>query len=158
MDKYEQFKIEQDSLLQELAETGPNEDLMRRMQALYKDACAVVALGPTTALQRAPEDENREHADHEDFEFYVEAYFRAVESGELARIFEMKTWGNVALEYEVLNFDGKTCPGVRVSWANKIAFLAEGRGGAFDEKLERMAVALAKTLSAKWYRWQVRLV
>ena len=30
MDKYEQFQIEQSTLLKALAETGPNESLMRR--------------------------------------------------------------------------------------------------------------------------------
>ena len=57
-----------------------------------------------------------------------------------------------------LDFDGTVCPGVRVAWTNTIAFLAEGKDGAFNDKLEAMAGALAKMLSATWYRWQVRLV
>lgn len=82
----------------------------------------------------------------------------AVQSGELARLFEMQPWGAVAYEYETVDVDGKVCPGVRVSWANKIAFLAGGKDGAFEARLEAMAKALATLMSAKWYRWQVRLV
>ena len=40
----------------------------------------------------------------------------------------------------------------------QIAFLAGGKDGAFDARLEAMAKALAALMSAKWYRWQVRLV
>jgi len=158
MDKYEKFKIEQDSLLKALAENGPSEPLMHRMQALYKDACLVVALGPSTALERSPEDASREYADEQDFAAYVEAYVLAVQSGELARIFQMPPWGPVSYEYETVDVDGKVCPGVRVSWGNKIAFLAGGKDSAFDPQLEAMSKALAALLSAKWYRWQVRLV
>ena len=158
MDKYEQFKIEQDSLLKALAENGPSENLMHRMQALYKDACLVIALGPHTALERDPADAGREYADEQDFAAYVETYVLAVQSGELARLFEMQQWGAVAYEYETVDVDGKVCPGVRVSWANKIAFLAGGKDGAFDARLEAMAKALAALMSAKWYRWQVRLI
>jgi len=158
MDKYEQFQIEQDTLLKALAETGPNESLMRRMQALYKDACVVVALGPCTALPRDADDEGREFADQQDVDYYVRAYLQSLESGALAKIFEAKDWGEVALEYEALDFDGTVCPGVRVDYSNKIAFLAEGKGGALENRLETMAAALAKMLSARWYRWQVRLV
>lgn len=154
MDKYEQFQIEQSTLLKALAETGPNENLMRRMQALYKHACVVVALGPTTAIARPPDDESREYADEKDVVFYLQA----IESGALSKIFEAKPWGDVVLEHEMLEFDGHASPGVRVSWSNKIAFLAAGKDGALDEKLEGMAGALAKMLSAKWYRWQVRLI
>lgn len=158
MDKYEQFQIEQSTLLKALAETGPNESLMRRMQALYKDTCVVVALGPTTAIQRDPEDQARGSADETDVAYYVQAYIQAIESQALAKIFEQKSWGEVSLEYEALDFDGTVCPGVRVAWTNTIAFLAEGKDGAFNDKLEAMAGALAKMLSATWYRWQVRLV
>ena len=158
MDKYEKFKIEQDSLLKALAENGPSESLMHRMQALYKDACVVIALGPNIALERGPEDAGREYADEQDFAAYVETYVLAVQSGELARLFEMQPWGAVAYEYETVDVDGKVCPGVRVSWGNKIAFLAGGKDSAFDPQLEAMAKALAALLSAKWYRWQVRLV
>ena len=127
MDKYEQFQIEQSTLLKALAETGPNESLMRRMQALYKDTCVVVALGPTTAIERDPEDQARGSADETDVAYYVQAYIQAIESQALAKIFEQKSW-------------------------------AEGKDGAFNDKLEAMAGALAKMLSATWYRWQVRLV
>jgi hypothetical protein len=44
----------------------------------------------------------------------------------------MQPWGAVAYEYETVDVDGKVCPGVRVSWANKIAFLAGGKDGAFE--------------------------
>lgn len=158
MDKYEQFKIEQDSLLKALAENGPSENLMHRMQALYKDACAVIALGPCTAVERDPADAGREYADEQDFAAYVEAYVIAVQSGELARIFNMESWGRVAFEYETVDVDGRLCPGVRASWSNKIAFLAGGKDGAFDAQLDVMAEALAERLGARWYRWQVRLV
>lgn len=158
MDKYEQFKIEQDSLLKALAENGPSENLMHRMQALYKDACLVVALGPCNAVERPPEAEVREFADEQDFAAYVETYVIAVQSGEMARIFNMEQWGRVAFEYEAVEVDGRLCPGVKVSWSNKIAFLAGGKEGSFDAQLDAMAGALAERLSARWYRWQVRLV
>jgi hypothetical protein len=154
MDKYEQFQIEQSILLKALAESGPSESLMRRMQALYKDACLVVALGPTTALQRTPEDETRESADEKDVEFYV----KAIESSALAAIFKASAWGDVSLTYEALVFEEQFCPGVRVSWSNKIAFLADGKDGAFNAKLEGMAGAFAKMLSARWYHCELRLV
>lgn len=108
MDKYEKFKIEQDSLLKALAENGPSENLMHRMQALYKDACLVVALGPSTALERSPEDASREYADEQDFAAYVEAYVLAVQSGELARIFQMPPWGPVSYEYETVTWTARS--------------------------------------------------
>jgi hypothetical protein len=158
MDKYEQFKLEQDALLKALAENGPSENLMLRMQALYKDARLVVALGPCNAVERAPEAEAREYADEQDFAAYVETYVIAVQAGEMARIFNMEPWGRADFEYEAVEVDGRLCPGVKVSWSNKIAFLAGGKDGRFDAQLEAMAEALADRLSARWYRWQVRLV
>lgn len=154
MDKYEQFQIEQNILLKMLAESGPSESLMCRMQALYKDACLVVALGPSLAVQRDPGYEGRESADEMDVAFYV----KAIESGALGKIFEVRAWGNVSLEYEALILDDQFSPGIRVSWSNRIAFLADGKDGAFNAKLEGMAGALARMLSAQWYRCQVRLV
>jgi hypothetical protein len=154
MDKYEQFQIEQSILLKALAESGPSESLMRRMQALYKDACLVVALGPSMAIQRSPDDEGRESADEKDVAYYV----KAIESGALVKIFEVRAWGDVSLEYEALVLEEQFSPGIRVSWSNKIAFLAEGKDGTFNTKLEGMAGALARMLSAQWYRCQVRLV
>jgi hypothetical protein len=82
----------------------------------------------------------------------------AVQSGEMARIFNMEPWGRVAFEYEAVEVDGHLCPGVKVNWSNKIAFLAGGKDGSFDAQLDAMAGALAERLSARWYRWQVRLV
>ena len=158
MDKHEQFKIEQASLLKALAENGPSENLMHRMQALYKDACVVIALGPRGAAELPPQDGKLDYADEQDFAAYVEAYVVAVHSGELARIFAVPQWGAVSYEYEVVNMDGKVCPGVAVSWSNKIAFLAEGKDGVFDKRIEEMSKALATRLAARWYRWQVRLV
>lgn len=154
MDKYEQFQIEQSILLKALAESGPSESLMRRMQALYKDACLVVALGPSMAIQRAPDDEGRESADEKDVAYYV----KAIDSGALVKIFEARAWGDVSLEYEALVVEEQFSPGIRVSWSNKIAFLAEGKDGGFNAKLEGMAGALARMLSAQWHRCQVRLV
>lgn len=154
MDKYEQFQIEQATLLKALAEEGPSESLARRMQALYKDVCVVIALGPTLARPREPQDEAREIADDRDIAFYV----KALESAALARIFASAGWGEVSLEYEALRFGEQVCPGLRVAWSNKLAFLAEGKGGTLEAKLEGMAGALARMLSARWYRWQIRLV
>ena len=45
-----------------------------------------------------------------------------------------------------------------VEGVSYIAFLAGGKDGAFEARLEAMAKALATLMSAKWYRWQVRLV
>ena len=100
----------------------------------------------------------REYADEQDFAAYVETYVIAVQSGEMARIFNMEQWGRADFEYEAVDVDGRLCPGVKVGWSNKIAFLAGGKDGSFDAQLDAMAGALAERLSARWYRWQVRLV
>ncbi|MDD3352830.1 hypothetical protein [Zoogloea sp.] len=152
MDKYEQFEIEQRALLNALAESGPSEGLLQRMQALYQDACLSIALGPSLALSH--QDGDRESADEQDVAFYT----KAIASGALAKIFEAREWGDVTLDYEALLVDEAFCPGVRVSWSNKVAFLAGGKDGTFNLPLERMAGALARMLSARWYRWQVRVV
>jgi hypothetical protein len=133
MDKYEKFKIEQDSLLKALAENGPSESLMHRMQAL-QGRLPGHRPRPEHRPRAGPEDAGREYADEQDFAAYVETYVLAVQSGELARLFEMQPWGAVAYEYETVDVDGKVCPGVRVSWANKIAFLAGGKDGAFEAR------------------------
>ena len=58
-------------------------------------------------MECSPEDASREYADEQDFAAYVEAYVLAVQSGELARIFQMPPWGPVSYEYETVDVDGK---------------------------------------------------
>ena len=154
MDKYAQFEREQTALLNELAEQGPNKALMERMQALYQDAAVVIVLGPSAAVVAQGERAQRDYPDEHDMEHYI----RAIENGELDALFENKAWGPVELRYETVSLDGIFCPGVRVTWENKIAFLAEGAGEAYNAKLDAMAAAMAQQLAAKWHQWQVQLL
>lgn len=154
MDKYQQFEREQTALLNELAEQGPSRALMERMQALYQDTAMVIVLGPSAAVIAQGERALRDYPDEHDMEHYI----RAIESGELDALFENKAWGPAELRYETVNLDGIFCPGVRVAWENKIAFLAESPGDAYNPTLDAMAAALAQQVAAKWHQWQVQLL
>jgi hypothetical protein len=88
MDKYEQFEIEQRTLMRALETDGPSEALAARLKALYRDAGVVIALGPSRAV---PRDEDRPSdetdldpdalpmADDRDMDYYI----RALDSGAL---------------------------------------------------------------------------